>query len=211
MAKSKRMTAEQRKQSIVDAAIKQFAKNGYNGTVIRDISREAGINEALLYRYFPGKEALFSAALDEMIGKIKEMTYFGRLANAEIDIHKLPEVAESALAFMTANPPLTRMLLYSGLQKHELAAPFFDSVSRPALQRISELVRKQQEELKMHHDIDPFMGAVAFLAPIIFLNIARNIFQHELFKGVDVGEFARTISKIYLRGMAAHGDDENER
>ncbi len=52
-----------RKQSILDAAMKVFSKNGYHGATVSDIAREAGISKGLLYTYFPGKEEL----LDELL------------------------------------------------------------------------------------------------------------------------------------------------
>lgn len=200
---ARRMTAEKRRQSIVDAALKQFAAKGFNGTKMRDISKEAGINEALIYRYFPGKEELYSAALDEIIARLKNRPFFEHVASTEMSQEKIPMIAENALTFMADNPPLTRMLLYSGLQRHDLAAPFFDSVSKPVIKKISAYIKECQESGEMRDDIDPFMGAVTFISSIVFINIAKNVFQHELFTDIDIREFTQTISKIHLRGLSA--------
>lgn len=50
-----------KKQQIVQAAIKVFAKKGLEKGKIADIAREAGIGKGTVYEYFPSKEALFSA------------------------------------------------------------------------------------------------------------------------------------------------------
>lgn len=206
-----RMSAEERKQNIIQAALKKFAANGFNGTVMRDISKEAGINEALIYRYYPSKEALYSAAIDELIIRLKNRTFFEHITKGEMGPEGIPDIAERALAFVSENPSLTRMLLYSGLQKHELAAPFFDTITKPVLSKISQYIKKSQESGEMRDDVDPFIGAVAMIASVVFINIAKNIFQHELFKEIDNKEFTQTISKIYLRGlMADKGADKDE-
>ncbi|MFE9769821.1 TetR/AcrR family transcriptional regulator [Streptomyces sp. NPDC005808] len=47
--------------ALMDAAISRFGKYGYDGTSVRDIAKEAGVDAALVYRYFGSKEALFKA------------------------------------------------------------------------------------------------------------------------------------------------------
>jgi AcrR family transcriptional regulator len=65
------MTGEERKRSIIDAARPLFAERGFHGTSIREIARAADISEALIYKYFPSKEALYDELLEytrEMLG-----------------------------------------------------------------------------------------------------------------------------------------------
>jgi len=54
-----RITAEERKISIVESARPLFADKGFNGTSVRDIARAAKVSEALLYKHFPSKDALY--------------------------------------------------------------------------------------------------------------------------------------------------------
>jgi len=51
---------------ILDAAIRQFSLNGLAGARTEQIAEEAGVNKALLYYYFKGKEDLYSAALESV-------------------------------------------------------------------------------------------------------------------------------------------------
>ena len=53
------MSAEDRKQAIVKAALPLFARQGYAATTTRDLAKAAGVSEPLLYKHFPGKEALY--------------------------------------------------------------------------------------------------------------------------------------------------------
>lgn len=73
--RSPRVPAAERRVMILDAARGLFARQGYNGTSIGDIARDAGCAEALLYRHFPSKQALLAAVLAEG----------GRTVRAEID------------------------------------------------------------------------------------------------------------------------------
>src|SRR5580658_11334937 len=53
------MSAGDRKQAIVLAALPLFARQGYAETTTKDLARAAGVSEPLLYRHFPSKEALY--------------------------------------------------------------------------------------------------------------------------------------------------------
>lgn len=50
--------------SLVQAARHRFAFDGYRATTVRDIAADAGVNVALINRYFGSKEGLFRACLD---------------------------------------------------------------------------------------------------------------------------------------------------
>lgn len=52
---------EKSKTAIVNAALKLFAKKGFSGTSISDISKEAGVSKGLAYNYFESKEELAKA------------------------------------------------------------------------------------------------------------------------------------------------------
>lgn len=56
---------DERKQEIVAAAIRVFARNGYEKTSISDIAKEINISQGLCYRYFKSKEEIYDAAIEE--------------------------------------------------------------------------------------------------------------------------------------------------
>ena len=57
-------TSDVRRDAVVDAAITEFAKTGYHGTPINTVAARAEISPAYVFKLFPGKIALFVAALD---------------------------------------------------------------------------------------------------------------------------------------------------
>jgi AcrR family transcriptional regulator len=61
------MTGKERKRSILNAARDLFARNGFKGTSVREIARAAGVSEALLYKHFASKEALYKELHDHAI------------------------------------------------------------------------------------------------------------------------------------------------
>lgn len=63
----KRIASEERRQSILAAARSVFASHGYDGAKTSSIARAAHVSEALLYRHFPSKEALYQAVMQSMV------------------------------------------------------------------------------------------------------------------------------------------------
>ncbi|GAA2715996.1 TetR family transcriptional regulator [Streptomyces luteosporeus] len=56
------MSAEERRESVIRAAISEFARGGYEGTSTEAIARRVGVSQPYLFRLFPGKRAIFLAA-----------------------------------------------------------------------------------------------------------------------------------------------------
>ncbi len=61
MKTSTRLSAEARRAAILEAARKVFAAKGFHGTTTRKLAEAAGVSEALLFKHFPTKEALYTA------------------------------------------------------------------------------------------------------------------------------------------------------
>ena len=52
-------------QRLLEATLVCLARHGIAKTTLDDVAREAGVSRATLYRYFPGKQALLSAAVTD--------------------------------------------------------------------------------------------------------------------------------------------------
>jgi AcrR family transcriptional regulator len=56
-----KLSAEERRAAIIHAVRQVFAEKGFHGTTTRELAEAAGVSEALLFKHFPNKEALYSA------------------------------------------------------------------------------------------------------------------------------------------------------
>ena len=64
--------AEQTRRSLIEAAQRRFARDGYAATTVRQIAEDAGVNVALINRYFQSKEGLFETCLSSAAGVLAE-------------------------------------------------------------------------------------------------------------------------------------------
>jgi AcrR family transcriptional regulator len=60
----KRLSAEDRREAILDSALEVFSRRGYNGSSIDEIATAAGISKALIYEHFPSKRDLHVSLLE---------------------------------------------------------------------------------------------------------------------------------------------------
>jgi AcrR family transcriptional regulator len=58
-----RLSCDERRAAIIKAVRRLFADKGFHGTTTRELAEAAGVSEALLFKHFPNKEALYSAML----------------------------------------------------------------------------------------------------------------------------------------------------
>jgi AcrR family transcriptional regulator len=65
-----RMSAEDRRESVIRAAIAEFAQRGYYGTSTEVIAKRVGVSQPYLFRLFPGKKAMFAAASQRCMGDV---------------------------------------------------------------------------------------------------------------------------------------------
>ena len=67
-----RLSADERRVEVIEAAVKGFASGGLHGTSPEDIARLAGVSQPYLFRLFGTKRELFLAAVDRSMTRIAE-------------------------------------------------------------------------------------------------------------------------------------------
>jgi AcrR family transcriptional regulator len=77
-----RISAEERRELVVEVAVAEFAKRGFHGTPTQDIAAEAGISHAYLFRLFPTKAELFIAVTERCFQQVRD-TFANAAAGTE--------------------------------------------------------------------------------------------------------------------------------
>jgi AcrR family transcriptional regulator len=68
-----RLSAEERRRCVVEAACRVFAKSSYSGATTAEIARECGVSEPVLYRHFDSKRDLYLACLDAAWAHVRQL------------------------------------------------------------------------------------------------------------------------------------------
>ncbi len=69
-----RLDVSERRKQLLELGTELFARHGYEELTMAQIAREAGISKALLYHYFPSKQAYFVATLEQAAAELAEAT-----------------------------------------------------------------------------------------------------------------------------------------
>ena len=100
---TRRRNAEATRAAILKAGKAHFARSGYEGAFLRGIAADAGVDAALINRYFGGKEGLFDACLREAVRSEKlfeiDRADFGRRLAAVFASKSAPSSDESLQGF----------------------------------------------------------------------------------------------------------------
>jgi AcrR family transcriptional regulator len=69
-----RLAVDERRRRLLELGAELFARHAYEELSMSRIAREAGISKALLYHYFPSKQAYFGATLEQAAAELAEVT-----------------------------------------------------------------------------------------------------------------------------------------
>jgi AcrR family transcriptional regulator len=120
----RRMGVVERERQILDGAIQFFSVHGFNGQ-LRDLAKSIGVTHALLYHYFPTKQAL--------VDRVYLEVFEGRWRNEWDTLLDDPDkaVEDKLTAFyweyvtITLSKEFVRILVFSGLTDHTITDRFF--------------------------------------------------------------------------------------
>ncbi len=205
---SARMASEERRQQIVQVAMRLFSERGFNGTTTKEIARAAGVSEAIIFRHFTTKEELYAAILDhkacagglamicqehkgvaEAIERGDDRAFFEGFARAMLEHH------EQDVEFM-------RLLLHSALEAHDLFRMFWDRNVSEMSNFMHGYIRQRQEAGALRQ-IEPLIIARAFIGMIVNHSMVNNLFDtSRSLLDISNERAAREFADILLRGVA---------
>jgi AcrR family transcriptional regulator len=135
----RRLTAEERRTGILDAALAVFSQNGYHPASIDDIAREAGVSKALIYEHFASKQELYA---DLIARNSRELTQ--RLAAALVGVElessasRLAAGLDAFFAFVEERRDAWRMLFRDTADPE--AAAVLDRMLEPVTAEVTVLI-----------------------------------------------------------------------
>jgi AcrR family transcriptional regulator len=143
----RRMPAAERKAQIIAAAGRVFVDAGFAGARIQDISREAGVNEAVLYRHFASKEELFEAAIAEPLSRrVEGLLQLGEHAGEALAANRdlfFTELLSELLSAVSDLAPMLGVMLFA---QGDRSRPFYETHVAPAIDRLAAAIEEHDDE-----------------------------------------------------------------
>jgi len=176
VAPKTRLPAAERRQAIVEAAMKVFSTGSYSGATTAEIAREAGISEPILYRHFASKRELYFACLEEAWGAFRaaleaKLAVFG-------DSDAVTAIGEGSREFHASGgiKPVTLWIqaLTEAGEDPEIQA-FLRRQLRQVHDYIAGAVRRAQAAGGVPADRDPDAEAWVFVGAALLLSFADRL------------------------------------
>ncbi|MGH2705025.1 MAG: TetR/AcrR family transcriptional regulator [Actinomycetota bacterium] len=105
-----RLTREERRQRLLDAARRLFGERGYRRTEVEQVAKAAGVTKPMLYRHFPGGKAeIFLTVLDEHLSALVRALWEAMASSAR-PRQRLHHGLTAYLRFAEQNPEAFHLL-----------------------------------------------------------------------------------------------------
>jgi AcrR family transcriptional regulator len=159
------------RSALIDHAVIRFAREGFRGTSVADVCRDAGLSTTASYPYFANKEALFLAAVDEDVaGLIDDAVH---LVGIQRDLHWGHTMMLNLVDRLSAHPLAKRIV--SGLEP-EFTMGLLDMPALEQLRKgVSELMRSLQVTGEVRRDVEPDQMASGLV--VIVISLLMTIMQ----------------------------------
>jgi AcrR family transcriptional regulator len=211
--KRKRVSAADRREQILGVARQLFAKQGFRGTTTRQIADQAQVNEAILFRHFRSKEALYWAVLDELSrqrnnrGNLQALISERSRSNGtpEADEKFFAAVAEGLLERSRRDPNFIRLFLFSALERHSLSQRFFRTYTTVYWDLLAKYIRGRMRagEFKT---TNPLLAARSFIGMVGHYNIMHSLLGPGKYPDYSDRLVSKTLARIWLGGMRTKND-----
>jgi AcrR family transcriptional regulator len=159
------------RQALLKAAVVRFAREGFRGTSVADVCRDAGLSTTASYPYFANKEAIFVAAVDEDVAGLID-TAVSFVAMSEDAEHLARSMMRGLLGRLAEHPLAGRILrgLEPDFTMRLLHIPALEELRKS----VTELIRVEQVEGVVRRDIDPAQTANGMVVIVISLLMAAT-------------------------------------
>ncbi|HXG86350.1 MAG TPA: TetR/AcrR family transcriptional regulator [Pyrinomonadaceae bacterium] len=203
-----RMSGDERRSQILQIAIKLFSQKGFSGATTKEIAREAGVSEAMVFRHFATKSELYHAIINFKAceGGVNKLPWEDdstetAAIEAKDDFRVFYNLALHALAHHESDIDFMRLLLHSALDEHELSEMFFDQFLTPLYEFLGSYISKRQKDGVMREG-EPKIFIRAFLGMIIHHSL-NNILWDKSRRLLNISneEAARSFTEILLNGV----------
>lgn len=196
----KRMPSLERQEQIIQGAMRIFAAKGFRGTTTREIAQRLGISEALMFKYFPSKEALYRAIIKKRTDRAEEMFFPPEVMQAKDDRKVFQAIATNLIKRNVEDPTFVRLLHFSALEGHELARIFFTNHAQKKIQLLARYIEQRIKE-GVFRQVSPELAAQGFLGMIIHYVQARELFGLKHWRRFSPAEVIETFVQIFLKGL----------
>lgn len=189
------MAREEKRREILQAAGRIFYYNGFEGTRIDDVAKEAGIGKGTVYEYFSSKQELF----EEMVAYHREQhleNLRGALAGEGTFRGKFIALARYHAEVIQEHAGVFHQMANSTLMSREMGAQLLEQ-NLMITEIFKGLVLEAIEKGELRSDVDPEIVAAVVLGTVSQYCCKKVMFNHNQGEEINFQEVVDTV----MRGL----------
>jgi len=190
-----RMSGTDRRNQLLEAALEVFAKKGFEGATTKEVAAAAGVTEAIIFRHFPSKQALYTAVLDHHVQSEEAQEWLAEIRgwmDQDNDEEVLRSIARAILQSYRTDTRYERVLLFAALEGHELGLAHNRQLVTPIFELLRDYFARRQRE-----------GAIADLHPgaiiAAIVGMTKNHAMVTQMFGYDTGAADEEVIDSFVR------------
>ena len=194
--------AAARREQILKTALKLFAERGFDGTSTRQIAKEVGIAEGLIFHYFSTKASLLTAILqDRLEGRRAFRTRLRPLLD-DADGKPAPEVlgavASGWLATLHRDEEFV-VVLFAAAQTNPEVGAAWQELIREGTELLTGYLASRVEAGELREDLPLETAATMFVSALMIFFLARRQLPDEEWREQS-DAYARELNSVWLDG-----------
>lgn len=202
-----RLTKEQRKEQILEAATNIFVERGYHHTKTKDIARACGISEPVIYKHFKGKDELFLAVMSSIAGETFREINFNRRDDTEYILYSF---IMNRVETVEMNFHLFKRLLAELLENEDIRRYYFENYLPRLAYPVMGYIEQLQHDDKIRKDISPLVITLALAGIFVMVALAKNLDKDSAFKDISSKNVSSQMVQIYLHGLLKSSELKEE-
>ena len=194
----------ERRAEILDAAFEEFSEKGYKGATIKGIARAAGLQSpALIYWYFPDKDALFREVLGARVPVVRAVAEPDGLMDLPPE-EMLARLGRAYFAFERMDVRTLKLVIGEAVRRPQVADTFVRSGPARVLDFLKAYMERQVELGRLRpHDVRS--SAPAFIGMLVPQLAGKLFFPALVEDGLTDEEHLQTAIDIFLSGLRPQG------
>jgi AcrR family transcriptional regulator len=185
---------------ILKAALRLFARKGYDGTTTRDLAEEAGVAEGTLFRHFTNKKAILVEVatqgwieiLTDLLTELSEMGSYKAVA----------QVMRRRMLHLHANADMLRVCFMEA-QFHPDLRDHIQSEVIAKMTDVAEAFFQTAMDQGIYRQMEPKMVARVFLGMFAVAGFSQSTIMEPGAAASEMQEMAEGLADIFLNGVLA--------
>lgn len=197
--KSKKMSADQRRASILEHSKKVFARKGLHGVSVSDLAEECAVSPAVLYQHFRSKEDLYEAAVNDYASRRED--YVDAVLSGPSDFaNVLYRITVVFVKGRISDPDSVRIELRSLIEADDVREKFFTNHWKG----LTDYVESGLLELHASgaiERVDVRIAILSYVALVRHVVISLSLGDPGLNGELDVEYYVKGVVDLFLRGV----------